>query len=80
MAQKIGEWLKVFCCAWVQKTGDEGGKDIMKKHRRQVLYSGIITAIGMNNLIDMVHSPHRLWCELFQNWLHIICGTKTVVS
>lgn len=43
----------------------------MKKHRRQVLYSGIVTAIGMNNLIDMVHSPHRLWCELFQNWLHV---------
>ncbi|XP_062173200.1 zinc transporter ZTP29 [Alnus glutinosa] len=31
-----------------KKTGDEGGKDIMKKHRRQVLYSGIITAIGIS--------------------------------
>ncbi|KAI8526236.1 hypothetical protein RHMOL_Rhmol13G0293000 [Rhododendron molle] len=28
-----------------KKNGDEGGKDIMKKHRRQVLFSGIITAI-----------------------------------
>ncbi|EXB93277.1 Zinc transporter ZTP29 [Morus notabilis] len=28
--------------------GDEGGKDIMKKHRRQVLFSGIITAIGIS--------------------------------
>ncbi|KAL6516275.1 Zinc transporter ztp29 [Orobanche gracilis] len=31
--------------------GDEGGKDIMKKHRRQVLLSGIITAglrVGLN--------------------------------
>ncbi|KAH7543569.1 zinc transporter ZTP29 [Ziziphus jujuba] len=31
-----------------KKNGDEGGKDIMKKHRRQVLYSGIITAIGIS--------------------------------
>ncbi|KAE8037122.1 hypothetical protein FH972_009743 [Carpinus fangiana] len=31
-----------------RKTGDEGGKDIMKKHRRQVLYSGIVTAIGIS--------------------------------
>ncbi|CAA0805778.1 Zinc transporter ZTP29 [Striga hermonthica] len=29
-----------------KKHGDEGGKDIMKKHRRQVLFSGIITAVG----------------------------------
>ncbi|KAF2317737.1 hypothetical protein GH714_039715 [Hevea brasiliensis] len=28
--------------------GDDGGKDIMKKHRRQVLFSGIITAIGIS--------------------------------
>lgn len=26
----------------------DGGKDIIKKHRRQVLYSGIITAIGIS--------------------------------
>ncbi|KAF3452559.1 hypothetical protein FNV43_RR02992 [Rhamnella rubrinervis] len=31
-----------------KKNGDEGGKDIVKKHRRQVLYSGIITAIGIS--------------------------------
>ncbi|XP_059430568.1 zinc transporter ZTP29 isoform X1 [Corylus avellana] len=31
-----------------KKSGDEGGKDIMKKHRRQVLYSGIVTAIGIS--------------------------------
>ncbi|GAV85271.1 Zip domain-containing protein [Cephalotus follicularis] len=31
-----------------KKDGDEGGKDIMKKHRRQVLFSGVITAIGIS--------------------------------
>lgn len=31
-----------------KKKGDEGDKDTMKKHRRQVLYSGIITAIGIS--------------------------------
>ncbi|KAL3645120.1 Zinc transporter ztp29 [Castilleja foliolosa] len=31
-----------------KKNGDEGGKDIMKKHRRQVLFSGIITAVGIS--------------------------------
>ncbi|CAH9133342.1 unnamed protein product [Cuscuta epithymum] len=31
-----------------QKGGDDGGKDIMKKHRRQVLFSGIVTAIGIS--------------------------------
>ncbi|XP_031256941.1 zinc transporter ZTP29 [Pistacia vera] len=31
-----------------KKSGDDGGKDIMKKHRRQVLFSGIITAIGIS--------------------------------
>ncbi|KAL0550792.1 hypothetical protein IC582_009855 [Cucumis melo] len=31
-----------------RKDKDEGGKDLMKKHRRQVLYSGIITAIGIS--------------------------------
>ncbi|KAJ7980762.1 zinc transporter ZTP29 [Quillaja saponaria] len=31
-----------------KKNGDEGGKDIMKKHRRQVLFSGIVTAIGIS--------------------------------
>ncbi|XP_058199376.1 zinc transporter ZTP29-like isoform X3 [Rhododendron vialii] len=31
-----------------KKNGDEGGTDIMKKHRRQVLFSGIITAIGIS--------------------------------
>ncbi|XP_050371554.1 zinc transporter ZTP29 isoform X1 [Argentina anserina] len=31
-----------------QKGGDEGGKDTLKKHRRQVLYSGIVTAIGIS--------------------------------
>ena len=34
----------------MQKNGDEGGKDIMKKHRRQVLFSGIITAVGLDTL------------------------------
>ncbi|XP_021772043.1 zinc transporter ZTP29-like [Chenopodium quinoa] len=28
--------------------GEEKGKDLMKKHRRQVMYSGIITAIGIS--------------------------------
>lgn len=31
-----------------KKNGDGGGKDIMKKHRRQVLFSGIITAVGIS--------------------------------
>ncbi|CAL0324033.1 unnamed protein product [Lupinus luteus] len=31
-----------------KKNGDDGGKDVLKKHRRQVLYSGIITAIGIS--------------------------------
>ncbi|XVF69668.1 hypothetical protein PTKIN_Ptkin11bG0100200 [Pterospermum kingtungense] len=31
-----------------KKNGDEGGKDIMKKHQRQVLFSGIVTAIGIS--------------------------------
>ncbi|KAK9999945.1 hypothetical protein SO802_019548 [Lithocarpus litseifolius] len=31
-----------------KKTGDEGGKDIMKKRRRQVLFSGIVTAVGIS--------------------------------
>ncbi|KAL2332182.1 hypothetical protein Fmac_019763 [Flemingia macrophylla] len=31
-----------------KENGDEGGKDIMKKHRRQVLFSGIITAVGIS--------------------------------
>nr|GMD61785.1 zinc transporter ZTP29 [Ipomoea batatas]GMD69668.1 zinc transporter ZTP29 [Ipomoea batatas] len=31
-----------------KKGGDDGGKDIMKKHRRQVFYSGIVTAIGIS--------------------------------
>ncbi|XP_022957635.1 zinc transporter ZTP29-like [Cucurbita moschata] len=31
-----------------KKDEDDGGKDVMKKHRRQVLFSGIITAIGIS--------------------------------
>ncbi|XP_022731258.1 zinc transporter ZTP29-like isoform X2 [Durio zibethinus] len=31
-----------------KKNGDEGGKDMVKKHRRQVFFSGIITAIGIS--------------------------------
>lgn len=31
-----------------QTNGTENGKDLMKKHRRQVLYSGIVTAIGIS--------------------------------
>lgn len=31
-----------------KKNEDEGGKDMMKKHRRQVLFSGIITAVGIS--------------------------------
>ncbi|KAK9941222.1 hypothetical protein M0R45_017839 [Rubus argutus] len=31
-----------------KKGGDEGGKDTLKKHRRQVLFSGIVTAIGIS--------------------------------
>ncbi|RZC49442.1 hypothetical protein C5167_017873 [Papaver somniferum] len=31
-----------------KKSGDAGGKDMLNKHRRQVLFSGIITAIGIS--------------------------------
>ncbi|CAI0450050.1 unnamed protein product [Linum tenue] len=31
-----------------KENGDEGGKDMLKKHRRQVFYSGIVTAIGIS--------------------------------
>lgn len=31
-----------------KRSGDEKGKDMMKKHRRQVMYSGIVTAIGIS--------------------------------
>lgn len=31
-----------------EKNHYDGGKDLMKKHRRQVLFSGIITAIGIS--------------------------------
>lgn len=31
-----------------KKKGDEGGKDTLKKHRQQVLFSGIITAVGIS--------------------------------
>lgn len=31
-----------------KKKGDDGEKDVMKKHRRQVLFSGIITAVGIS--------------------------------
>lgn len=31
-----------------KRKGDQGGQDTMKKHRRQVLYSGIVTAIGIS--------------------------------
>ncbi|KAK6925657.1 Zinc/iron permease, partial [Dillenia turbinata] len=31
-----------------KNNGDDGGKDIVKKHRRQVLFSGIIMAIGIS--------------------------------
>ncbi|PIA50254.1 hypothetical protein AQUCO_01300772v1 [Aquilegia coerulea] len=31
-----------------KKKKDDGGKDQLKKHRRQVLFSGIITAIGIS--------------------------------
>lgn len=31
-----------------QKDDDGSGKDLMKKHRRQVLFSGIITAVGIS--------------------------------
>lgn len=31
-----------------KKNGDQDSKDVMKKHRRQVLFSGIITAIGIS--------------------------------
>ncbi|KAL8159455.1 hypothetical protein V2J09_000992 [Rumex salicifolius] len=31
-----------------KRNGDEKDKDVMKKHRRQVMYSGIVTAIGIS--------------------------------
>lgn len=43
-----------------QKQGDDGGKDIMKKHRRQVLFSGIITAVGISNLPFLVFVYFRM--------------------
>lgn len=33
-----------------QKNGVEGRQDTMKKHRHQVLFSGIVTAVGMPTL------------------------------
>jgi ZIP family zinc transporter len=34
---------------WENQADDGGsGKDMMRKHRRQVLFSGIITAVGKN--------------------------------
>lgn len=56
-----------------QKKGDERNKDMMKKHRRQVLSSGIITAVGelyllvlsfshvlVFNNFNLVHYKHNL--------------------
>lgn len=52
----LGEYLNGSAfCASKQKNGDEGGKDIMKKHQRQVLFSGIITAIGQLVLCSFTH-------------------------
>ena len=48
--------VTVWQFVWEQKNGDQGGKDIMKKHRRQVLFSGIITAIGITTFSDPVLS------------------------
>lgn len=31
-----------------EKNHDDGGKDVMKKHRKQVFFSGIVTAIGIS--------------------------------
>lgn len=35
-----------YACVPCQKKDDGSDKDLMKKHRRQVLFSGIVTAIG----------------------------------
>jgi ZIP family zinc transporter len=41
----MAEYNLVHFCG--KQTDDDGsGKDMMKKHRRQVLFSGIITAVG----------------------------------
>lgn len=63
--QNVEVMLIIREYAWEQKNGDEGGKDIMKKHRRQVLYSGIVTAIGMKYEAPfwngLTHHLHRGW-------------------
>jgi hypothetical protein len=46
---KIGTWIEFnfLCWVWGHQADDGGkGKDMMRKHRRQVLFSGIITAVG----------------------------------
>jgi hypothetical protein len=42
------------------KVGNEGNKNMMKKRRRQVLFSGIITAIGMINFHQRVEKIRKL--------------------
>ncbi|EPS63088.1 hypothetical protein M569_11697, partial [Genlisea aurea] len=32
----------------IKRKGEDDGKDIVKKHRRQVLFSGIVTAVGIS--------------------------------
>ncbi|KAB1205979.1 Zinc transporter ZTP29 [Morella rubra] len=70
-----------FLKANLWKTGGEDGKDIMKKHRRQVLYSGIVTAIGisLHNFPEGMGVP---WVNIPNNSLVIVFGnvTKLLVS
>jgi ZIP family zinc transporter len=44
------------------KVGNEGNKNMMKKRRRQVLFSGIITAIGMINFHQRVEKLESYFC------------------
>lgn len=56
----LAKYEPIIFCAWNQDDGDEGSKnksrsknkskDIIKKHRRQVLFSGIITALGYSSI------------------------------
>lgn len=43
------------------KVGNEENKNMMKKRRRQVLFSGIITAIGMNTFHQRVEKIRKLF-------------------
>lgn len=74
-------WMTALLICWLQKNGDEGGKDMAKKHRRQVLYSGIVTAIGIPTFtsISLIYwsfvefrslGAFSLICNLMARWIY----------